>query len=297
MSEPNKSSTTQSDEQIEQYTLELSTRQVDNEWKHLFGVYFLNILLLLVIIFVFYRFDLFKPISDLTFGVVNETLVATLILMAIVVWGAIIRKGTQEWNTIGINNTDVKVGGVITGVIWVAVNLVELFIGLMVNGKIIFNSIWAEKGVTVVIGYLIAQILGVAIQEELLFRGYLFPQLTTKARSKWPENTTLVVFVAIMAANILFSLMHVPIQLYYAYDILTILWNLFILLGLGVFFTLTYVLTENLWIAIGVHALGNTPTLIFSPIISPNVVLYITVLILCVMWPWIQKVWNEKSNK
>jgi hypothetical protein len=290
MTERNKSSTSQSDDdQIERYALELSTRQVENDWNHLIGIYFLNIVLLLLIIFVFYQFDLFKPISDLTFGLFNETLIATLILIVIVIWGGIIRKGNQEWANIGVNNTEVKVACLITGILWIAMNLIELFIGFVVNGKIIFNSIWAENGITVVIGYLIAQLFGVAIQEELLFRGYLFPQLTTKANSKWQDNPTLAVFVAIMAANIVFSLMHVPIQLYYANDFLTILWNLFILLGLGVFFTLIYLLTENLWIAIGVHALGNTPTLIVSPIISPNVILYVMVLILCLIWPRIQK--------
>ena len=81
MSERNKSSTSQSDDdQIERYALELSTRQVENDWNNLIGVFFFNIVLLLLIIFVFYQFDLFKPISDLTFGLFNETLTATLIL-------------------------------------------------------------------------------------------------------------------------------------------------------------------------------------------------------------------------
>lgn len=298
MSEPNPNLSTPSttDQQIEQFALTISNQQKENDWKQLLVIFGLNILLLLAIIFVFYQVNLFKPINEFSLGLINETLIATLILLIIVVWLGINVYGNQEWKNIGVNITDFKIGYIVTFLIWIVVNLLEFLIGLLINGTIILNPLWKKYGFTVMLGSFIAQIFGVAIQEELLFRRYLFPQLTKKMSNKWPNNPTLAIFLGIILANTMFSLMHLPIRIYSGNDFLSILWNLFILLGLGVFFTLVYLLTENIWIAIGVHALGNAPTLIFTPVISAKILLYLMILIICLIWPKLKTQFHRNKN-
>ncbi len=289
MSEKPEPSVFDPDQRIEQFVMSISARQKENTWTQLFTIYGLNVALLLVIIFVFYQLNLFMVIDVVTLGLVNETFVATSILLVIVIWLGVIRYCDHDWNDIGVNGASMKIGYITAFIIWVLINMFQLIIGLIVNGKVLLNPSWGEDGFTVMIGYLLSQVFGVAIQEELLFRGYLFPQLTKKMSRKYPENSTLAIFLGIILANTLFSLMHLPIRIYAGNDIFSIFFDLFVLLGLGVLFTFIYILTENIWIAIGVHALGNATTLIFSQVISADIILYVIILILCIIWPQIEE--------
>src|SRR5690606_32107815 len=69
---------------------------------------------------------------------------------------------------------------------------------------------------------------------------------------------------ALLISQVAFALSHIPNRIYLRMSPGDIVIDLLMLVGWGVLYTLLYLRTDNLFLVVGVHALGNTPTTLFA---------------------------------
>ena len=123
-----------------------------------------------------------------------------------------------------------------------------------------------------------------ALIEEAGWRGFLLPQLYLRLSTRMDTRRRLI--LAMFGAQVLFALMHIPNRLLdqrLALD--ELLLSLAFVFVLGVFFAGIYLRTGNLFLAIGVHALFNTPTVLFTPVLPSQVILGALTILVLVAWP------------
>src|SRR5690606_28345218 len=118
---------------------------------------------------------------------------------------------------------------------------------------------WAAVGAGTAAYLLAAQLLGNALYEEVVFRGFLLPQLFLELRG---AGTALALVLAPVVSQALFAVAHVPNRLWVTGlapgELPGALLPLFLM---GLFFALLYLLTVNLFAVVGVHALNNAQML------------------------------------
>ena len=217
-------------------------------------------------------------------GLINSTLVANLLLLAVVVVGLLFGLGRLRPSDVGVYQRQILpalLGGVI---FWAGLQLVA-FLVTLVSGSLAVNPLWHDEGGAAAVGYLIEQLFGNAFYEEIVFRGFLFVQLLlcfNRLARKWVGFT-----LALVVSQAVFALMHLPNRIWADNmtlpDAFSSIESVFVL---GVLFALVYWRTRNLLLVVAIHALSNEPT---SIVMMPNAVLgYTTQLVmvgLILFWP------------
>ena len=127
------------------------------------------------------------------------------------------------------------------------------------------------------LGGLLAQLTGNAFYEEMNYRGFYLKQfyLKTKGSDECCKLTW-----AILSMLGLFVLSHIPNRIFSGYSLADIPLDFALLFGYGLFFTALYLISGNLFLAIGVHALSNRPTLIIE---APFPVQALLFLLTCIL--------------
>jgi membrane protease YdiL (CAAX protease family) len=169
-----------------------------------------------------------------------------------------------------------------TAFLWLSAQAVQGFIQLVQTGTVTTEPAWVTRGAPVVLGCLLAQLLGNALYEEIAFRGFLLPQVFSKLE-KWRDHSGLRLGIALVISQGMFALVHIPIRIYGGSDIVSLAPNLLYLLFLGCFFAVIYLRTGNLFFAVGVHTLLNAPTAVLGS--SNSFVILGLGLVLTLMWP------------
>ena len=138
-----------------------------------------------------------------------------------------------------------------------------------------------RAGIGIALGPLLAQVLGTALVEETVFRGFLWRELARRLgggpRGAW---------AGAIASQALFALLHVPIRLSQGAsgsELATMVLGLFLI---GLVFVAVYAATGNLFVAVMVHALGNAPTLALVPQGAPTMWLLGGTLALIAVSAW-----------
>ena len=143
-------------------------------------------------------------------------------------------------------------------VLWGLMQAPSLGAWLAGTAPLAVHPAWAA-GIGIALGPLLAQLVGTALMEETVFRGFLWRELARRfgggRRGAW---------AGALASQALFALLHVPIRLSQGasgVELATMVAGLFVV---GLVFVAVYATTGNLFVAVAVHALGNAPTLAFE---------------------------------
>jgi membrane protease YdiL (CAAX protease family) len=179
--------------------------------------------------------------------------------------------------------------------IWLLVQGIELVAGLLLRGNAKIDPAWSGGGLAIV-GLLAGHLFGTALYEEMAFRGFLLRQCFLNLQG-WSKNRqVLLASVAILVSQLAFTLFHVP------WKLVTQGWSantrgeLSGVLLTGIVYSLLYLRTDNLFLIMGVHALGNAPTSLITPTIgTPNLLMLFTVVI-WILWPRMKK-WGEEEGE
>lgn len=135
-------------------------------------------------------------------------------------------------------------------------------------GQISWNDAWREPGATVVLGELVSQLFGNTLSEEIIWRGFVFVQLFLLFKQREVKRALLK---SLLISQGLFALMHIPFQLNNWGSTWAELPFWLLATGTaGVIFAVVYIKTNNLFIAVGFHAIFNEPTQLFAPPIEPS---------------------------
>lgn len=209
-----------------------------------------------------------RPLGAATAGLITGTLVVNLILIAVLVGGVMLLYGRLRPGDLGLIAARLPGGLAATIALWLAAQGIHALAGLLTHGAIALDPRWYTAGIAL-IGLLLAQVIGNALFEEIAYRGFLFPQLffqfSALRHQRWGRCAA-----AVTAAGAVFALSHIPNRIYLGMTPDAIAVDLLLLVGWGLLYTLIYLRTDNLWLTVGIHALGNAPTTLFhtAPILA-----------------------------
>jgi membrane protease YdiL (CAAX protease family) len=187
---------------------------------------------------------------------VQASLVAGLFSLA-VVGVTLFAVGRLKGSDVGWNAPDLWQGLLVTFGFWVAMNVVLAVLGAL-DGGVFLDKVWTERGASAVVGGLIGQLIGNALVEETVFRGFLLPQFYLKGAAVFRRGAAMA--IALIGSSLLFAVSHVPHRILVSgLSGTEILWDQAGLFLMGLFFGVAYVVTRNLFVAVGLHALANEP--------------------------------------
>ena len=161
------------------------------------------------------------------------------------------------------------------------------------------SPIWTPERLPLIAGELIAQLLGNASAEEVLFRGFLLTQVVLMLDEKISSRGWRVT-AAVLISQLIFALSHIPQRIVSGYSLAALGPNLIQLWLVGIVFAVLYLRTENIFIAVGVHTLVNAPvTILAMPSKAVAVLLpLILALVLIAVWKplagWLGRLGSEQ---
>ncbi len=161
-----------------------------------------------------------------------------------------------------------------------------------------WNDAWNRLGPGYLLGTLVSQLLGNALLEETLFRGFLLPQFYLQASGVCRKGVALA--LALLASQILFTLMHLPSQVFLqSLSAARILEGQVENLLIGLTAGAVYLVTRNLFVAVGLHSLWNQPARLLLVPFAPGVKLvwFSLVAILLVAWLLAQRLNGRSSDR
>lgn len=224
---------------------------------------FAHFTLTAVVNLVFFAGNAFRPLASATGGLFTGSLLANLVFIAALVLVIILGVGRLRLYDIGLVRRNIMPGLIYTVGLWLVAQIVHLLAGLATYGTVSLNAEWLTYGVGFMIGLLLTQIFGNALFEEIAYRGFLVPQLYLRLE-RLRDRPWKRLFAALLISQTAFALSHIPNRIYLGMSAGDIAIDLLMLVGWGILYALLYLRTDNLFLVVGVHALGNTPTTIFA---------------------------------
>lgn len=247
----------------------------------LLAIYYLLVIALAAVInLVLFPGPWFDPLERASGGLLNATLQANL--LGLLLFGVFVFwLGRLRPADVGLERNKLPRAVLLTGLLWLAMQAVCLAISA-VTGGVSLDADWTRRGATGMFGLLISQLMGNALAEELVYRGLLLPQFFLRLRIASRTWRTAAAAALMLA---LFILSHIPNRIFQGYSVGGMLLDAPILLLWGLLFTIVYLRTGNLFLAVGIHALVNEPTLISGfTLFPPQLILLALVIILLAAW-------------
>lgn len=247
-------------------------------WKIILVYLLVGACLTSLINLVLFPSPFFDPIAKATGNLIDATLQANLLnilVFCLIIFGW----GKLRPIDVGLEWGKLNQGLSLTVLLWLATQAIVLLIN-WINGDIHLDPIWSKFGVTAVLGALIAQLLGNAFFEEMEYRGFYLSQFYLKIKTQKEGDRRIW---SILAMLTLFILSHIPNRIFSGYTLADIPLDFTLLFIWGLFFTAVYLVSGNLFLAIGVHALMNKPTMITEATFPAGILIALLALILLVV--------------
>ena len=198
------------------------------------------------------------PISHATGGLVNGNIQYSLFALLLEVGCIMIWTGRLRLSDIGLRSRDLWPAALSTLALWTLMNIGVAAWWLLQGQPLTPDPSWTKPGTAA--GKLIGQLFGNAFAEESVFRGFLTVQFIILLRRFGRFSA---VAGGVFLAQAIFALVHVPMLLRTGVQWRQMPSILAVLFAVGVMLACIYVLTRNLFVAVGAHALNDAVTLIF----------------------------------
>ena len=225
----------------------------------------------------FFPSGLWQKLMHASGGFVVPTLQGGVLQLFLQVVLVLLLLGRFRPAELGLRLAAVPAGIALTALVWAGMQAGALLTCVVVGADIQLHPAWGGGGALVLTGELCGQLLGNALVEETVFRGFLVIQFLLIARAWRADRPRLAACLAVLAAAAVFAVSHVPNRVMKeAYGSPgAVLADQGRLLFFACLYGWLYLRTRNLPFLIGIHSLGNRPTmLIGSPEVAlePNVV-------------------------
>jgi hypothetical protein len=231
-----------------------------------------------------------RPIVVATGGLVQPTLLLYLPVLLVVIGGVMLWAGRLRIRDLALRRGDLRTGVVVTVGVWLSMQVVGVAVLLWTGAPVRINGTWVTGGALAAIGALVAQLFGNALYEEVVFRAFLLNQFRHKLQRRLTAARQWSVLIALVASQGVFALIHVPNRVVGAGLALGQLGPTLLLLFVwGTMLAVVYYRTGNLFVAIGIHAFMNTPTMLVGP---PDVGIITAIglgVVLAALWPRIEQ--------
>lgn len=225
-----------------------------------------------------------RDVQAATAGVVEPTLVGSTVLLLIFM-SVVAGIGRVPLASLGWTQRAVIRAIFPVIMFWLLMHAALLLIGVAGGDAIAVNPLWHDVGVGAVVGGLLGQLFGNALVEETALRGFFFTQAWLKLRSLHPATG---IGVAATGSALLFALSHLPNRLFVKeLPIDSLVADQVRLVFAGILFALIFVVTQNLFTTVGLHALANDPVPIIAVPSGTVSATYLALLALVVPGYWI----------
>ena len=193
-----------------------------------------------------------------TQGLIDFTLMLGLFLQVLIIGILVIGIGRLRPRELGLDIAKLPAGVAWTFAAWLAAQLVTLLICVVAGEPIGLSPAWSFGSWTQPAGKWIAQLFGNAALEEVLYRGFLFPQCVWLASSWFRDRSDRWwIAISLLISQGCFALGHIPFN--FVGGGWSGQWLLIFQFLLGLALCGIYIRTGNLFLAIGFHALANNP--------------------------------------
>ena len=263
------------------------------------------VVVLLAVLFPFFAFYVFHPgdgqwqqtLYFTTAGLIEPSLILTAALVCMTVLYIRVFGGLRLHN-LGLT-LQLSRAAIFTALLWALTQAALAIWQIATTGEISWSSAWREPGPTLVLGELIS-LFGNALYEEIVWRGFIFVQLFLLLKQREVKRALLK---SLLVSQGLFALMHISFQLITWSFTRSELSQFLTTLLVGVILAVVYVKTNNLFIAVGFHALFNGPVQLFVPpeqetLFTTTIVTFITVASLgvaLVFLPRVGQLWRREA--
>lgn len=225
---------------------------------------------------------------EATGGFVQLTLLIYAALLLVVVVGLVGWVGGLRPADLSLGRSALETGVVVTAGLWLVLQVVGAATQFLAGEPVAVNDYWTAENALLLVGMLVAQLFGNALYEEVVFRAFLINQLRHKLARRFTLSSRRVFLVAIVTSQLLFALVHVPARLMDTPPT-AIPGRLLVVFLIGVLLALVYYRTANLFVAIGIHAFVNTPTMVVGDPSVGSLTALVLALVLVVVWPWAER--------
>ena len=228
-----------------------------------------------------------------TGGLVQPTLLNGLFLFSVtglVIFGV----GRLRPSDVGLRASAIGPAVLVTLAFWIAMQGALMVVIAFSDYSLVWHGAWREP--RVVAGMYLAQLLGTGLQEEVLFRGLLLPQFFLKARRRWQWAVALV--FAVLGSGVVFALFHIPNRVFMhgvsgqdlSHNLLWTFWP-------GLAFAALFLVTRNLFVCVGIHALRNE----LAPLVQIwgrgwSDVWWALVVLILVAWPLARRLTSPRAR-
>jgi CAAX protease family protein len=193
---------------------------------------------------------------------------------------------------LGITVRGVLGGLGVVALAWLAGQLVLVVAALVTGGPLAAPPHLASRA-----GELLwSQVAGNALAEEVIYRGFLLVQLALIAR-RWLSSRAAWA-LALFASQLIFALSHIPAR-WITMDLhgAALAQNLVLTAAWGLIFSVTFLRTRMLGVAIGFHALFNVPVMLVDAPLQPMYVYLALLVVLLVAWPRLDRALSRTSGR
>lgn len=229
-----------------------------------------------------------EPVARATGGLIDETLIANLILFAVVVVGIVFGLGKLRPRDVGLRVSQIGPAALATVLIWMLMQVATGVWSLASGQGLSIDPAWAKFGALLVLGNLLGQLFGNALYEETVWRGVTLPQFYRRCAGRWPAKRELsmaALIAALVISQGLFALRHIPVRIWEGFSLGDLPATLAQLFVTGVIFALLYLRTRNLFVVVGIHALYDAPTALLAHGGAPSQIALGLVMLVLLLWP------------
>jgi membrane protease YdiL (CAAX protease family) len=191
-----------------------------------------------------------------TGGWVQQPLVSSAVI-ALLVAAVMLAAGTRRLDDVGLRRRDAGPALVVLGVAWAALQICAL-VRVLLAGERVTAGDALRAPVGLVVGAVLAQLLGTTLVEEVVFRGILLRQLVLRAQRRTGDRGR-GMMIGVAIAALIFAGWHLPQRLTFGHGGLELVGNL-VGTGLGgVLGSYLYLRSGNLLLVVVLHAWFNEP--------------------------------------
>jgi hypothetical protein len=239
--------------------------------------------------YVFFPSGMFHPIHIATGGIISSTFQG-YVLEALVVGFLLCYLGGLRAKDFALRAKDILPAIGLTLFAWGMIQTIPMLEGQALQ----IDSGWGDFAIVRhnLSEFFMSQIFGNALYEELFFRALLISQFAIIFTKKF--SSTWAILFAIVCSCSIFALAHIPHRLVHdnALEVVMLhsMPNMFFS---GLVFVVIFLLTKNIFVAVGIHALGNDSPNIFEGINQHRAQEFIAVLLLFFFSRWCYRKWRK----
>lgn len=218
-------------------------------------------------------------------GLVSLTLcfyVVLLVMEALVVGGWLRLRPSD----VGLVASRLRGGIAVYAIVWLCYQGIFALLALAGPGRITLAIFWLQPTLypAIVVTFLTYSV-GVALGEEILFRGFLVPQTWQRLSAQLRPRARLLITLGISQA--IFALIHIPSLLSEGDTVAGVFGRLVLVFLAGVLLALVWLQTGNLFIAVTMHGLedGAIPLVHQTVMGDTSYLALVVMLLIIVLWP------------